>query len=335
MKKLISIALSAVLVIGAPLSALGDESTLVSGQFVDVQGNPITQLRFTFTFSDKSSASGLSDANGKFLLNGKLGSYTFRIKETFPCIEVNFKSTFSSSREVFKLVFPQKTTYSVNVLDRNRNQTYGGRFNIQNLIFADAPNEQFGNPLFTCARGIYSQSATYARPNAEISTHKLNLEAMKSTGRTEYLGIPRADALVMDSISGSNNSISLDLADFEDGLVEVTSDKLPTFETPSAIYSAKSHSIFVRSRLNESEFYAGIAVPRTVQAIWRWKTSRKNSKWTQWRGGLSATYSGDGEITAKIRTSFTGAETKGSKIEIRIVGQNFGSMSPVKTLLVK
>lgn len=337
MKKYISALLVAVLLISVPTIAQADDSVLISGEYVDPSGAPVSNVSFRFNFSNSTSASGTSDANGKFLVTGIAGKYTVAVGSNSgsqKCISAQFEGSFVPGRDTFKLVLPKEVQYSLQVLDRTNQKTHNARWSINYGIFKAVSNPQFENPVFKCYSIYAKTSSSNSGTGSLLDTFELDVEAMQAQALEGKNSRPIARATYADSVSGSS-SVEIPLEKLNSPNVSIAIERLPSIKIENVGPVSKSKTYRVGSSIAESDFYQGLTIPRTVTTLWRWQRKNKPDKWVSWRTLRPVSRAADGKFYDSFSTKFTPAEKPGTKIEVKVIGSNFGSMSPSFTFKVK
>lgn len=335
MKKILASIIITLLIAFLPAPAKADDAVLVSGEFIDVDGLAVANLSYRFNFSNGTNASGSSDANGKFVVSGNAGNYTFSIYSRMsPCIRTELKGTFVSGRDDFKLVFPRRVNYTLNSFDVSGQPTHNTRWTLNYAIFRTPSNPKFGNPVFNCTWVSSRSNSSYAGTGAKLETFELDIDAMKVQASETGYARSSAEVVYADSVAGAS-SIQVPLDSLAANSIKVTAEKLPSLKLASVTFDSKTKKFNVKVSVSEADFYKGITIPRSVRIIWRWKSPSKNAKWVSWRVQRPLVQEPDGSFSDSFTTKFTPAEKRGALIEVKAVGATFGSMSPVYTFKVK
>lgn len=335
MKKIISGLLIGALLPLYPIVAHASESTLISGQFIDSSGAPLADTYYRFTFSDGQSATGKSDTFGKFIVSGVQGPYKFSLPYygLSSCISTNFQGNFDEAFEKFELRFPKPTKYILKTVDSKNRPVFGSSWNFRSVTFKSPLNEQFGSPKFkACDHGIYSRGSSPSKPDAEISAFEIDVdETLRDLNASGQIN-GRIYGTYLDSIS-SQKSLSISISDLRSESPTLMVPALPTIEISRPKQTKKI--VQVSALLSESSIYSGYSIPRNVQVFWRWKLTGSKAKWKNWRTEPIAAVGETGKIDLKINLRELGASIPGSSIELRIIGNGFGSMSEVRALRLK
>lgn len=331
----IAVAISLIL---QPLPATAEGESLIFGKFVDLDGSPIGQVPFSFTFADGSYASGTTKADGTFLLSGQMGAYRFNISSDYgqaeTCMKTNFKGNFDSQREEFTLVFPRKATYVLEVVDSKARVAFGATWMIRNTKFTTPQNPEFGDPEFTCAY-LYGTLTSPTKPSSAIKSFEIDWLAMQEGGPGYATPFQRVSYL--DSVIG-NNIMQPGFSDFagKQRFVLVAS-KLPTIEIGPSTFAQKSGKLAIAATLIEPTHLQGANVPRKVKVMWRYKPPRTGTSWSSWKYGPETLAKVDGKISSAFKLPPNNAlqMKPGTKVEYRVIGVDFGSMSELKAFTTR
>jgi hypothetical protein len=336
-KTLVTIALTIAMLV-QPFQADADGDTIIFGKFVDANGFPLGDLSFYFAFADKTNAYGRSKADGSFLLTGPVGDYRFSLTNNYgqpeKCITTSFKGNFANARENFTLVFPRKSTYGLQVLDSKARSTFGASWAIENAKFVTPSNPDFGDPKFTC-QSTYGRGTGPTQTTTVINTYELDLASMSDEGGSLYSN-SKINATYLDSIQG-NKTIAVPLSAFSSTQLVISAPNLPTLELVASSTKPSKSQLTVLASLYEPAHLLGVGVPREVKVMWRYKSPSKGAKWSSWRYGPETVAKPDGKISSTFKLVFNHPlkMKPGIKIEHRVIGVDFGSMSELKTLTIK